>query len=114
MKSSNISTKVSDDMLNLQRKRIQANLAQSDELLKKVMDMPTWEVVAGFIRDGLVITADTVKTLSILIHDMEKHRVPFSACPDALCKVNNETINHAIKLIVKMSELEPKEADHGR
>lgn len=108
-KSNNISTKVSDDMLDLQRKRIQANLAQSDELLKKLMDMPTWEVVARFLREGLAITGDTVKTLSMLIHDKEKHRAPFSICPDALCKVNNETINQVIGLIAKVSELEPKE-----
>lgn len=109
MKSRSISTKVPDDLLDLQRKRIQANLSQSDKLLEKIMDMPTWEAVAGLVRDGLVITTDTIKTLSLLFHDTWKHQSPFAHCPDPLCKVNNEAINQAIRIIATVSELESKE-----
>lgn len=109
MKSRTISTKVSDDMLDLQRKRIAANLPQTDKLLTDIKNGATWKALAVARQEGLVNFVATYKTSSIAIHDILCHKSPFSACPELLCKTNNEQINAGIGLIARSSELEPKE-----
>lgn len=103
------STKVSDDMLALQRKRIAANSPQTDKLLEAIMNHPVWKTVALAYKEGLVNFVDTYKTLARTIHDMQGHKTPWGACPDPLCLINRDHINTGIGLIAKATELEPKE-----
>lgn len=108
------STKVSDDMLALQRKRIAANQPIIDKVLKVLTEAEngaTWRALAKARQEGLVNLVDTYKTLSIAIHDTLCHKSPFGVCLDPLCKINNEQINAGIGLIARSSELEPKEGD---
>lgn len=105
----NKSTKVPDDILNLQKKRIAANQPEMDKLLVDIMKMPADEAMCRILKEGLVKMTETVKILSISIHDVRGHRAPFNACQDELCLVNKRQIDAAVALIARASELEPKE-----
>ena len=111
-KARSISKTVSDDMLALQRKRIAANRPQMGKLLADIMNKPVYKTLFQASLEGLVNFVDSYKSLSIAIHDIEKHQAPFSICMDKLCQVNNIQINEGIKLIAKLSELEPKVESH--
>lgn len=103
------STKVSDDMLALQRKRIAANQPEMDKLLADIMKMPADEAMCRILKEGLVKMTESYKILSISIHDVRGHQAPFNACQDELCLVNKGQIDASVGLIASASELEPKE-----
>lgn len=102
------STKVSDDLLALQRQRIAINQPAMGNLLTDMMDKPIWKTIANAYKNGLVNMIDTLKTVSKVVHDMSGHQISFSVCPDEFCKTANVQINEGIKLIARASELEPK------
>lgn len=103
------STKVPDDMLALQRKRIAANRPEMDKLLDDIGNGATWKALAKAYKEGLVGMTRSYKTLAITVHDNQLHVPQLSVCPDPLCKVNNEQVNAGIGLIARATELEPKE-----
>lgn len=105
------STKVSDDMLDLQRKRIAANKPEMDKLLAAIMKMPTREAMLVILKEALFKMTETVKILSLAIHEVRGHQTPFSACQDEVCQVTRGQIDAGIGLIARSSELEPKEGE---
>ncbi len=107
------STKVPDDMLALQRKRIAALRPETDKLLARIAKVSAPEAMLLVVKEGLVKMTETCKILSLAIHDVRGHQAPFTACQDEFCLIAKKQIDDGAALVVTASELKPKETDHG-